>query len=472
MAEINTRAVYEPIIATPVDWVSRKYNIYYISLKSPRKLPGYKKTYWEIWGGWYSMPDSSRVEIYILDWLQQAASFDDILTIPFTFYIDGEAGRLYFNAPKHPWLYEAWDVQLAVNDGYLYTVKDPMNPSDMYIEGDYLHAGLDMPSDNRKLSNPIYSLDLFLSFSIKIDNTSGVFDRISPASYFNRPVKLYKTWKESPAYSDFVMIRTGVVSDVSINKDGITVSCAETFRSLEQNACKIITADEFEIEEASAEGKPLPVIFGTQEITLIKIFDNPVEGGPARFLAAGYITSVIGVYNDDGEPLSFTRSGLVITAPKEAKYASITGYTNNRLGDIVVHLISTTGGIPYINSFWDIEETDAYKNSSPRVNIAITGGTVRSAVTEVLKSDMVFLIQKNNARFTLRRWGAEYGVFSVPEYLHTQQPAKNWKDAQKYWFSACVIKYSKNDRTGGYSNQILLKDNENAIQEKYNRKKQ
>jgi hypothetical protein len=292
------------------------------------------------------------------------------------------------------------------------------------------------------------------------------------------------------------------------------------------------------INTLEAAGKSLPIVFGKQEVPLIKIIDNgmsqflpkkkpnseereyvdyssivgvydsegvsvdyEIEGlyiialdtaktvkyikvnvevsvelekiadMPVQFLVAEYITSIGGVYNSDGVALPYTRNGLVITAAKEANYAVVTGYTNNRLGDIVVQLISTVAGVLYTNTFWDVSETDAYRNTSPRINIAIKSGTVRSAVNEVLKSDMVFLVQKNNARFTLRTWGRQYREFKIDEYLLTQNPTKNWKDAQKNWFSACVIKYSKNDRTGGFGNQILLKDNENSIQEKYNRKK-
>jgi hypothetical protein len=539
LVEINSRASFKPIIATPLDRISRRYDLYYIDLQSPRKLPGYQKTYWEEWGGWYDMPDSTRVEIYIMDWMERTDDFNEVLTTPLLFYVDEKERRLYFNAPKHPWLYEAWEAQLTKTDGFLYSAKDPLKPSDAYINDDYLRVILDKPSDNRKLSDPIHGTDLFLSFSIKLDNTNGVFDLLDTELYFNGPARLYKTWKDRPSYSDFVMIRTGIVEDVSVTDNSVTFSCAEKYRTLEQSACKTITSDEWMINTLEAAGKPLPIVFGTQEAPLVKIVGNelarfrPVKKEdniyvpeyvdytsiigvydgdenlldyevlnteiaalntaktlkyyersiektatlekiadmPVQFLAAEYITSIAGVYDSEGTALSYTRNGLVITAPREAVYARITGYTNNRLGDIVVQLISTVAGVLYTNTFWDVAETEAYRNTSPRLNIAIKSGTVRSAVNAVLKSDMVFLIQKNNARFTLRTWGKQYGEFKIDEYLLTQSPTKNWKDAQKYWFSSCVVKYSKNDRTGGFANQILVKDGENDVQEKYNRKK-
>jgi hypothetical protein len=553
LVEINSRASFKPVIATPADWISRQYDLYYIDLQSPRKIPGYKKTYWEEWGGWYNMPDSARVEVYIMDWMERTDIFNEILTTPLLFYVDEKARRLYFNAPKHPWLYETWETQLTKTEGFLHTAKNQQNPSDTYINDDYLRVILDEPSDNRKLPDPIHGVDLFLSFSIKLNNASG-FELLDTELYFNGPARLYKTLKDMPSYSDFIMIRTGIVDDISITKDSVTFTCAEKYRTLEQNVCKTITSDEWVINTLEAAGKSLPIIFGRQETQLIKIMDNTMarfiveipEAGeeekienaknadfttivgvydkdgnrleyeidglyiiaentaetlvysrvrntgqedeyipideeitvnlqksadmPVRFLAAEYITRIHGVYDREDNPLDFTLNGLVITAPREADYAVVEGYANNRLGDIVIHLISIKGGVLYTNTFWDVAETDAYRNTSPRLNIAIKSGTVRSAINEVLKSDMVFLIQKNNARFTLRSWGKQYGVFNIDEYLITQEPSKNWKDAQKYWFSSCVVKYSKNDRTGGFDNQIFLKDKENDIQEKYNKK--
>jgi hypothetical protein len=537
LCEINSRASFKPIIATPVDWISRQYDLYYIDLQSPRKAPGYQKTYWEEWGGWYNMPDTTRVEVYILDWMERTDNFNEVLTTPLLFYVDMKEKRLYFNAPKHPWLYETWETQLTKTDGFLHTAKNPLEPSDTYIGEDYLSVVLDKPSDNRKLSDPIHGVDLFLSFSIKLDNSKGDFDTLDTGLYFNGPARLYKTWKDKPSYSDFIMIRTGIVDDVSITENAVTFSCSDKYRTLEQNVCKTITSDEWVINTLEAAGKSLPIVFGKQEVELIKITDNTlarfnaaawfdtttlvgvydnegvsldyeIEGIytslftpsiitqntaktliftelgaertvqlnkvadlPVQFLVAEHITSIAGVYDKDGAAVSYSRNGLVITAPREASYAVLTGYTENRLGDIVVHLISRAGGVLYSNTFWDMAETDAYRSTSPRLNMAIKGGTVRSAVNEVLKSDMVFLIQKNNARFTLRTWGKQYGVFGIEPYLLTQNPSKNWKDAQKYWFSSCVVKYSKNDRTGGYANRVFVKEAENAVQEKYNRKK-
>lgn len=475
LAEINARAAYKPVIATPVDWISRRYDVYYITLFKTRG-----ETYWTAWGGSYDTLETSRVEIYITDWLQKAANFDDMADTPFLCFID--EGRLYFNAPKHPWLYNLFELQLVRATGFLHTAKNSENPSDCYIENDYLPALLDKPSDDRKLSDPLHNAQLYLTFSITIEN-DGRFDLIDPAMYFNGPARLYKTTKDNPRYEDFVLIRTGNVENVSADDKKVTFSCAESFRALTQNACGTLEKDGFDKPLIDgAEGKSLPMVFGTVEIALIKVYEYPdpdppeedAEGnkieGDAEYVCAEYTLSVQGVYDGDGAALAFTRNGLIITASKKASYAKITGYAENRIGYIVTQIIERRAGIRYIPTFWDIAETNLYRDASPRLDIAITGGTVRSAVDSVIKSDLVFLVQKNNALFTLRSRDRQYAVHSFESWTITQQPKMNWNDAQKYFFSSCVVKFRKNARTGEFLDQYFNADFENGAEERYNKK--
>jgi hypothetical protein len=462
LAEINARAVYKPIIATPVDWLSRQYNVYYITLFKPKR-----DTYWIKWGGTYDTLETTRVEIYILDWLQKAASLQDVLNTSYLYYVAGDEGRLYFNAPKHPWLYFSYELQLITAVGFLHTVKNTENPSDSYIENDYLPVLLDKPSDDRKLSDPIHNAQLYLTFNITLVN-DGRFDLIDPKMYFNGPARLYKTTKNNPVYDDFVLIRTGNVENVSVDDKKITFSCAESFRALNQNVCDTITKDDFDVPLIDgAEGKSIPIVFGSVEIELIKIYE---EGENVDYICAEYIYSIQGVYDNDGNALAYSRNGLVIKASKDASYAKITGYTENRIGYIVTQLIEKRGGIRYIPTFWDTAETGAYRDTSPRVNIVISSGSVRSAVDDVIKSDLVFLIQKNNALFTIRSWNKQYASHSFESWAITQQAKLNWNEAQKYFFSACIVKFQKNARTGEFLNQYFNTDFENDVEERYNKK--
>jgi hypothetical protein len=448
LAEVNARAAYKPIIATPADWVSRQHNVYYITLFMPRH-----DTYWTDWDGFYDTIETNRVEVYFLDWLQKAASLQDVINTPYLYFADSE--KLYFNLPKHPWLYELWETQLVTIYGFLHTVKNSEEPSDCYIENDYVPVMLDKPSDDRKLSDPLHNAHLYLTFNITIIN-DGRFDLTDPKMYFNGPARLYKTIKNNPVYSDFVMIRTGNVENVSIDDKKITFSRAEKFRALTQNVCGTLSKDDFNITPIEGvEGKSLPIAFGTVEIELIKVYDY--GDGNAAFVCAEYIYMIIAVFNDDMKAFSYSRDGLVITTSKDATNAMIIGYAENRIGHIVTRLMEQRASIPYIPTFWDIAETNAYRDASPRVNIVISGGSVRSAVDDVIKSDLVFLIQKNNALFTLRSWDKQYASHSIEEWLITQQPKINWNEAQKYFFSSCVVKFQKTLEPARLITSILTK---------------
>jgi hypothetical protein len=99
----------------------------------------------------------------------------------------------------------------------------------------------------------------------------------------------------------------------------------------------------------------------------------------------------------------------------------------------------------------------------------LKSGTVKSAVAEILKSDMAFLIQKNDGRFTLRSWGRVYGAHTVPSWAITRQPVKNFKDAQANYFSSCLIKYGLNTRTGEHMNQAAYTGNEAEAESLYSK---
>lgn len=522
LAEVNAQASYRPDIATPADTnPGMQFNVYYLDLFRPEGL-----TYWNTpdpdgFGGFYDTPDTTRVEIYVGGWLQKAGSLDAVKTHENTFFVDTSTGFLYFNVPKHPWLYERWQLDLTVTERFLHSVKDVNNPSDAYIKsgpedrgmGDFVRTILALPTDDRKLSDPIHGSELFLSFSIQIDNSEGIFDLLDTGVYFNGPAKLYKTWKNNPTYDDFTMIRTGVVENIAINDKTLTFTCAEKFRSLEQSVCKLIEDSDRIVTDFKddAVGKPFPIVFGEAEVTLIPIKetivdeewdytkDPPVlmeQTKTVVYLAAEYISALLGVYDSEDNLIpGATLDGLEITATvltvhegentsaKDGEYARIRGYTGTsslgpqpQLGEIITRLMARDTGITYDPVFWDVAETNAYITSSPYVNIVIKSGTVRAAVNEVLKSDTAFLIQKNNALFTLRRWGDDYGrpdgaPWEFQSNLLTKPPSKTWADAQKNFFSDCVVLWGKNDRTGEFKHRYINEESKANVEALYNKLK-
>jgi hypothetical protein len=123
----------------------------------------------------------------------------------------------------------------------------------------------------------------------------------------------------------------------------------------------------------------------------------------------------------------------------------VEGYSENKIGQIVISLIARSGRLLYNESNWDVNETNSYLNASSPLNIAITGGDIKKAVADVLKSDMAFLIQKNDGRFTLRKWGNTYATHNIESWYLTQHPQKYFSNAQQNYFSSCIIKYKYNE---------------------------
>jgi hypothetical protein len=85
-------------------------------------------------------------------------------------------------------------------------------------------------------------------------------------------------------------------------------------------------------------------------------------------------------------------------------------------------------------------------------------------------SDMVFLIQKNDGRFTLRQWGQKYNTFNIKNWEITKFPTKDYNDAQKNYFSSCLIQYNYNFSDKTYDNVLLYDYDEHAADEKYGKR--
>jgi hypothetical protein len=294
-----------------------------------------------------------------------------------------------------------------------------------------------------------------------LHNDDGYFDDLEVTNFFNSPSYIRKTWKENPRVEDFITIRYGMVETIKVNSNSMIVSCADLFRTLEEPV-SVIVKDKFSMAVKNID-EDLPVIYGTVTIPLIEIND-------LQYVAGENITGLSAVYDKDGNKIlnpDFTDG--IITTTSEAKYAIVTGNPDNRIGYIIKDIIEKKANIQYIDSFWDKAETDLYINNSPVINIAFTGGSVRDAVKNALLSDTVFLIQKNNGKFTLRQWNETYNSFNMKNWEITQFPAKNYADAQKGYFSSCIIKYNYNFSDKTYNDTLLYRDNEDKAEEMYSK---
>jgi hypothetical protein len=84
-------------------------------------------------------------------------------------------------------------------------------------------------------------------------------------------------------------------------------------------------------------------------------------------------------------------------------------------------------------------------------------------------SDMVFLIQKNDGRFTLREWGKPYNSFNMKDWEITRFPAKDYSEAQKNYLSSCLIQYNYNSQDKAYDSTLLYNEDEDKAEERYSK---
>jgi hypothetical protein len=524
LAELTKRSKIKPIIATPsVRW-GRAYNIYEIYIgKRPQN------TYWSEWGGSYDNEETDKIEIYMKVWLYRTGNEGEFkAAVSPAIYI--ESDYAYINLPKHPWLYKDSECAIVTREGYLYAPKSSRNPSDLYIDGLLYDTLLDIPSINVKLSSPISGLTKYSTFNLSLINNDGRFDGETTEQYFNSPVYIRKTTKDNPAYMDFTPIREGLVENITISSDRIEIMCSEKYRAFDEPVCKLIHAEDIStddepvtISKEGTEGKSLPVIFGRCVMPLIELeeteyiekdidLDNDIEGIDdidkkeddtitlkGSYLVGEGIRAVVGnvVYaeSDKGTvsiPCTFDKATGIIKVEEtkkrysltgvdeegkpiyqenektpKPKYAIVEGYSENKIGQVVTFIVGRSERIQYNESNWDTSETGNYINSSPAVDISISGGDIKKAVSDVLKSDMAFFIQKNDGRFTIRKWGNTYAPHSIESWELTQQPQKSFSDAQQNYFSSCIIKYKYNEYKKTHENQYLYTDKADYAEGKY-----
>jgi hypothetical protein len=478
MAELSLKTSYPPEGATPSNSVSRQYNIYELYVgKHPTN------TYWTNWGGWYDNPISNKVEIYFGTFLVPVASMNDLKTTVNAIFIDG--GYAYINLPKHPWLYASSKTMLRVTRGYLSAPPDPLHPDNLIINDAVLECRLETPSVNSKLSDALAGLVKYSSFNFVLINNDGKFDAAATEDYFNSPAYIYKAWKDKPEYTDFIPLRYGIIESVSSSDTTFSIDCADKHRTLEEDVCRKIDADTFPIPvNTEVYGKELPVVYGTVEIELISLSEKEDKDTPLserKYIAAENTVAVLGIYDKDDKAVSgysvdYTTGVITVTENdknkvKEAKWARISGYSERRIGMIITDIIERKASLAYNNTNYDIAEANLYRNTSPEINIALKSGNVRSAINEILKSDMAFLIQKNDGRFTLRRWGTQYAVHSIPSFMITQKIERDFKEAAQRYFSSCIVSYEYNERTKTHERSFVYSDMEEKAEEYYHKLK-
>jgi hypothetical protein len=445
---------------TPSNKVSRKNNVYEVWTG---EIPS--DSYWEYtWGGFFDIEAINQVQINIGGkTLSTVNSLEDCCIQENSIYDEPSKGMIYINVPLHPWLYEDVYVEVRKIIKFLSGPKSD-NPSDDVYYGEHWPVRLETPKFNTKLSDVVNGLVKYSTFDFTLFNDDGYFDNSEINNYFNSQVYIRKTWKDNPSVEDFIPIRNGFVETIKITDKNMTVSCSDLFRSLDEPITQNIK-DLFP-EAVENRDEELPVIYGTVKTNVIEIDIN-------KYIAGENISGVLSVYDKNDNPVSDysfdTESGIITTNDIEIKSAVVNGNPNNKIGEIIKEIISKYSKIKYISSFWDIDETNLYINNSPRINIMFKSDTVKNAIKKTLESDMAFLIQKNDGRFTLRKWKNKYNYHKIDSWLLTKFPTKDFSEAQKSYFNSCLIYYNLNYSDNNYKNNYLYDKDKRSSERLYNK---
>jgi len=456
LAEISIRFDRE-IHLTPSNGVSRKKNIYELDIgEAP------DESYWLDWGGTYDHFQGTQIEMYLGDFLTKVYAWSHLLARPNSLYVREDL-MVFVNIPNHPWLYPQQSIEAQNVKVFLYSALNPNKPSNSRIKGANASTRLTLPNLTVKLSDNINGIVLNQGFSISLINNDGYFDNEEKWNIFNTPLRLKKATADNPEYDDFKDIRVGLVENAVTNFDDFQIDAGDRFRTMENPVCAIITSGRFlgvEIDEKTIN-KNIPIVYGRRKIKLLKLNDTD-------YVAAEYISQIISIHDKDENVVSYTFNAEtgIITSTGNPDNAVIVGYTDNKIGDIIKDLVTRKAGIPYLDANWNMDETERYLQTSPRINIIIESGNVKNAIQSVLKNDMAFFIQRYDGLFTIRKYGTEYATHKIPSWAVTKKPEKTWGTAQENYFSSCVINYDVN---GDEFKSLLYNDRSYEAEDTYRR---
>ncbi|MDR0527695.1 MAG: hypothetical protein LBG79_07775 [Spirochaetaceae bacterium] len=483
LAEIAFRSAVD-LHPTPSPNHSRNKNIYYLDIAlAPAN------SYWkEKFGGTFNEYTGTQIELYYSQFLRHVNTMDEVLTYEYTFWINPADYKVYFNIPKHPWLYPQYEVGGEQVLPFISSALKPDNPSHNVVRGVPAQTRLELPNFTVKLSDSISGVVLNQSFDLVLHNDDGYFDNDAEWNLFNTPVHLKKAVVENPSYSDFREIRSGLAASTSTKFDEFRISVEDKIRSLDDPVCNTIKQEDFPNYTLleSAIGKNIPVLYGRKRIKPEKIWEEKNAAGnviKARYMLAEYIQSCEEAYDKDGNRitgnLTLENHQVLYNTKLDADGKLIevsevvirsANFTNN--AGVIKDILEKKSNIPFEETFWDISDYYKYYGSNaPFINIIFTSGDVKKAIADILKSDMAYFLQLSDGRFTVRRYGIIYGGHHIDSSMLTQKPEKNYDYAHNNYFSSCAIKYAYTGTNKETYKTFLYDENKAAAENKYRRKR-
>lgn len=485
IAELFQTNQWSPKLAI-VDSVYAGYDhIFSFSIAPLKTVDTDPTNYWIVWGGYFDNPVGAGIQVYMDSFLTEVFLPDNLVVTQKSFYIDEENAVCYMNLPKNPWRYfsEYASVYGNVDSTFTTAPKDESNLSDIYYDITRVEPTMDIPELSVELNDCISGVTVYSDFSIKLDNTDGRYDGLDILAYFNTPLQISKSANNPVHISDFDRIRYGLVTDITVESDIMEITATDPFYMMTTEYCRKFSTDEFPNISDSTVGDDIPVGWGVLEgIEPIEVDKD--TGDPATWidyiaLDKSHITSVEGVYDEDGNSLSHTfypATGIIrVTSVDgdgeviEAEYMDVTGKADCNIGEIATEVLEDNENLTYIEGIWDVTETDRYIAMAPDLSFYFDGGTTKDLLEKLFENDIAFLMRKNDGRLTIRRWGETYTNHQLPSWVITQKPSKNFEDATAYFCSSARVKYKPFYIDELFQNSYLNDENERAIFSRYRR---
>lgn len=466
--ETYHKSDYPPEGAQAYDGVTRSNNIYYLGTVKPS---GYATSYWvtAFGGNFDDIPNTSSVQVILDQYLQQMDTYADILATANSYWID--TGGIYMNLPRKPWQYDPVNTQLYTLRGFISGPKDPANPSDLRFGNTYYPNRLKIPSVKTKLSGPLSGIILQQQWSVVLYNDDGLFDDPEENNFFNTPGRLLKSTTPNPTIYDFTPIRSGYASPATVSFTEIKLTYNDILRALTEEVCDTYTTTEFTNCPDSVVGKNKPRLWGSVLGVTLYAIDSTDN---TKYHAGDGVTAVSAVYDADGTSLAFSFSsatGIITESTGKAKTADVTGSADNMIGEMIIDIMVERSNIQYNAANWDTTEAEEYRTDSPGVDFYFTGGTVKKFISDLLKNDNAFLIQKNNGKLTLRKWGERYGTHTILATKITTSPKRTPQDSEKNYLTAVQISYQKNHKAGTFGKTYFDDSQADTIAEANNGKR-
>ena len=423
--------------------------IYFVDLTVIKKNT---KNFWTDWGGTMDNCQLPNLELHFGQYLRKMDTTADMEKTPFSMYIQKTDDKriCYINIPMHPFLYPEYQTETRNVTPYLYAPLSAINPLDNVINNSRAVVRLSQPSINQKISESFAGQTLNLDYSFSLINNDGKYDDDGELEgYFNSPVYIKKSTKDNPEYEDFKNIFDGYIEGVNTDTDSLNISVADSFRSMEEPVCKVFGDTYFyDTVEGDTVGKNIPVIYGRVSTKPV-LLNEDTEKGIKTYCIAEYISAVHKIIDNDGNRISHTstkedlENGILrISSEFKPETVECTGYTNNRIGEIVKDIVTNKSGILWNDTNWDTKEVESYTASySPKINIVFAGGTCKAAVGNVLQNDMSYFFQNTDGKLTLRQWGKNYSSYKIDSRFLTKNPSKDFSNSAENYFSSCIVEY-------------------------------